>query len=179
MPPWPNAIQKQTGARYEAHRERQRRRILEAAERLFDERGMDRATIAEITALVDVMAEDLAGRRARVRFMAQFDAMYARECPAERLISIEARISKRGFAQFPRKSIRDGVPDGSLRSDLDPDVTMHAVMNAMIGAQRRLAMLGDRVEKEYGKPVDALFREASGMILLGLRAEKKDGKRRK
>ncbi len=214
---------------YEAHRERQRRRILEAAERLFDERGMDRATMAEITAasgvrastvyqyfsnkdaivweilegvfaeaaarikaamegaetalgkitaLVDVMAEDLARRRATVRFMAQFDAMYAREWPAERLIAIEARISKGGFAQF-RKLIRDGVADGSLRSDLDADVTMHAVMNALIGAQRRLAMLGDRVEKQYGKPVDALFREASRVILLGLRAEKKDGKRRK
>ncbi len=214
---------------YEAHRERQRRRILEAAERLFDERGMERATMAEITAasgvrastvyqyfsnkdeivwaivegvfaeaaarmkaaaegaetalgkiaaLAEVMAEDLAQRRATVRFMAQFDAMYAREWPAERLIALEARISKGGFAEF-RKLIRDGVADGSLRSDLDANLTMHAVMNALIGAQRRLASLGDRVEKEYGKPVDDLFREASRVILLGLRAEKKDGKKRK
>ncbi len=212
------------GRPYEAHRERQRRRILEAAERLFDERGMDRATMAEITAasgvrastvyqyfsnkdeivwailegvfaeaaarmkaategaetalgkitaLVDVMAEDLARRRATVRFMAQFDAMYAREWPAERLIAIEARISKRGFAEF-RKLIRAGIADGSLRRDLDPNLTMHAVMNALIGAQRRLASLGNRVEKEYGKPVDELFREASRVILLGLRAETRE-----
>ncbi len=214
---------------YEGHRERQRRRILEAAERLFDERGMERATMAEITAasgvrastvyqyfsnkdeivwtivegvfaeaaarmkaaaegaetalgkiaaLAEAMAEDLAQRRATVRFMAQFDAMYAREWPAERLIALEARISKGGFAQF-RKLIRDGVADGSLRSDLDANLTMHAVMNALIGAQRRLASLGDRVEKEYGKPVDDLFREASRVILLGLRADKNDGKRAK
>jgi AcrR family transcriptional regulator len=213
---------------YEAHRERQRRRILEAAERLFDERGMDRVTMAEITAasgvrastvyqyfankdeivwailegvfagaaarmkaaegaetafgritaLADVMAEDLAQRRATVRFMAQFDAMYAREWPAERLIALEGRISAGGFAQF-RKLIRDGIAEGSLRRDLEPNLTMHAVMNALIGAQRRLASLGDRVEKEYGKPVDALFREASRVILLGLRAEKRDGKKRK
>ena len=34
---------------YHAHRERQRRRILDAAWKLFDERGIDRVTMAEIT----------------------------------------------------------------------------------------------------------------------------------
>jgi len=33
---------------YSSHRDRQRRRILDAAERLFDERGIDRVTIADI-----------------------------------------------------------------------------------------------------------------------------------
>jgi hypothetical protein len=47
---------------------------------------------------------------------------------------------------------------------------MHAVINAVIGAQRRLASLGDRVELEYGKPIDVLFREIIRIILLGLRA---------
>ena len=35
---------------YHAHRERQRRRILDAAWKLLDERGIDRVTMAEITA---------------------------------------------------------------------------------------------------------------------------------
>ncbi len=35
---------------YHAHRERQRRRILDAAERLFDERGIERVNMAEIIA---------------------------------------------------------------------------------------------------------------------------------
>ena len=47
---------------------------------------------------------------------------------------------------------------------------MHAVINAVIGAQRRLASLGNRVELEYGQPVDRLFRETIRIILLGLRA---------
>jgi hypothetical protein len=46
---------------------------------------------------------------------------------------------------------------------------MHAVMNAVIGAQRRLASLGSKVETEYGKPVDELLRESIRMLLLGLR----------
>ena len=40
---------KETRTAYHAHRERQRRRILDAAGQLFDDRGIDRVTMAEIT----------------------------------------------------------------------------------------------------------------------------------
>jgi AcrR family transcriptional regulator len=205
---------------YGAHRERQRRRILDAAERLFDERGMERATIADIvnaagirpstlyeyfsnkddvvwaivagvmadaavrakrlldaaetalakiTALLEFMADGLTREPAKVRFMAQFDAMYARQWSPERLLSLEAQMCPGGFAYFGAL-VREGIADGSLRPDLDPDLTMHAVINAVIGAQRRLASLGERVESEYGQPIDRLFRETIRVILLGLRA---------
>ena len=205
---------------YGAHRERQRRRILDAAGRLFDQHGIDRVTMAEIisasglrastiyqyfsnkddivwaivgelltesaarakkamgtastalakiTALLELMAAGLARNRAEVRFMAQFDAMYARDWPAERLLTLEAQINPRGFRYF-RTLIREGIADGSLRPDLDPGLTMHAVINAVVGAQRRLASLGRRVELEYGQPIDRLFRETIRVILLGLRA---------
>ena len=205
---------------YDSHRERQRHRILDAAEKLFDERGIDRVTIADIVsaagirastmyqyfsnkddvvwailgdqfadsavrakqamesgktaldkiaALLEFMADGLTESPTKVRFVAQFDAMYARHWTAERLLSLEARISPRGFRSFS-VLIHDGIADGSLRPDLDPDLTMHAVINAVIGAQRRLASLGSRVELEYGKPIDALFRETIRIILLGLRA---------
>jgi AcrR family transcriptional regulator len=205
---------------YHAHRERQRRRILDAAWKLFDERGIDRVTMAEITsasgvqpstmyqyfankdeivwallsesiqessgrakqicdtapnalarltALLNFMADELVNNPVKVRFMAQFDAMYARDWPAERLISLESQINPDGFEVF-NELIREGIADGSLRSDLDAGLTMHAVMNAIIGSQRRLASLGSKVEQEYGKPIDRLFRETIRIILLGLRA---------
>jgi AcrR family transcriptional regulator len=205
---------------YHAHRERQRRRILSAAEKLFDQRGIDRTTMAEvisaselrpstmyqyfsnkddivwailsevlkeaamrakktvegattglarITALLQYMADELAQNQARIRFMAQFDAMYARDWPAERLLTLEGQIHDQGFEVF-RKLIREGIADGSLRSDLDPDLTLHAVINAVIGAQRRLASLGEKVELEYGQPIDKLFRETIRVIVFGLRA---------
>jgi AcrR family transcriptional regulator len=205
---------------YHAHRERQRRRILEAAEKLFDEHGIDRVTMAEITsasgvrastlyqyfsnkddivwailsdalekasqrvkekiesattglskitALLDFIADELSKNPAKARFMAQFDAMYARHWPAERLVTLEAQINPQGFRYFS-KLIREGIADSSLRHDLDPDLTMHAVINAVIGAQRRLASLGNKVELEYGQPVDRLFRETIRVIVLGLRA---------
>jgi AcrR family transcriptional regulator len=205
---------------YHAHRERQRRRILSAAEKLFDERGIDRTTMADvisaselrpstmyqyfsnkddivwailsdvleeasararkciegattglvkISALLQYMADELSKNQAKVRFMAQFDAMYARDWPAERLLTLEGQIYDQGFAVF-RKLIREGIVDGSLRSDLDPDLTLHAVINAVIAAQRRLASLGTKVELEYGHPIDRLFRETIRIIVFGLRA---------
>ena len=204
---------------YPAHRERQRQRILQAAWALFDQHGIDRVSMADITAssgvqpstiyqyfankdeivwavladvmqkaserarsfevaanglaritaLLEFMADDLVNNPETVRFMAQFDAMYARHWPAERLISLESQINPAGFDAFATL-IRDGIADGSLRSDLDPGLTMHAVINTVIGAQRRLVSLGNKVEQEYGQPVDRLFRETIRILLLGLRA---------
>jgi AcrR family transcriptional regulator len=214
---------------YHAHRERQRRRILDAASTLFDERGIDRVTMAEITAasgiqpstiyqyfsnkddivwaflselmteagvqvkqrvegspnalvritaLLDFMADELSASQVKVRFMAQFDAMYARDWPAERLLTLESQVGPQAM-QFFTDLIQEGIADGSLRRDLDPGLTMHAVMNAVIGAQRRLASLGEKVEAEYGHPIDRLFRETIRVILLGLRAPESPGQPRK
>jgi AcrR family transcriptional regulator len=210
---------RKTASGYGAHRERQRLRILDAASKLFDERGIDRVTMAEITgasgvqpstmyqyfsskddivwaivgvvikersgpaaaamkdapnalgritALLEMMADDLTRKPEKVRFMAQFDAMYARDWPVERLLSLESQIHPEPF-QFFSDLIREGIADGSLRADLHPELTMHAVMNAVIGAQRRLAALGNKVEKEYGRPIDELLRESIRVLLLGLR----------
>jgi AcrR family transcriptional regulator len=205
---------------YRVHRERQRRRILDAADELFDEQGIDRVTMAEIisasglrpstiyryfsskddivwgvlgdvladlaarakaatdgaktalakiTALLELMTDDLTQRQAQVRFLAQFDALYARNGPVERLLTLEAQIGTERFQHF-RKLIEDGIADGSLRADLQPELTLHAVMNAVVGAQRRLASLGNRAELEYGQPIEGLLRETIRVILLGLRA---------
>jgi AcrR family transcriptional regulator len=213
---------------YRAHRDRQRRRILAAAQELFDVRSIDRVAMAEIvaaagirastlyeyfsnkdeivwalveefitegservqkaveevsgpalekiTALFRAFEDELTHDPARVRFMAQFDAMYARDWSVERLLAVEDKIAPqrlKGIADL----IREGIADGSLHSDLDPELTMHSVMNAVIGTQRRLASLGDRVEKEYGQPIELLFRESVRIILLGLRATSRRSRR--
>ncbi len=206
---------------YLAHRERQSRRILTAAEELFDLRGIDRVTMAEIvtaagirastlyeyfsnkdeivwallekfmtqssalfvestaavsgsalakiTALLQAFGRELIEHPARVRFMAQFDAMYARDWTVERLLEVEDQIMPGRFQSLGSLT-REGIADGSLRPDLDPDLSMQSVLNAVVGAQRRLASLGNRVEKEYGQPIELLFRETVRIILAGLRA---------
>ncbi|WP_263381240.1 TetR/AcrR family transcriptional regulator [Granulicella arctica] len=206
---------------YRGHRERQQKRILDAAFELFSDSGIDRTTMSEIigaselrastvyeyfsnkdeivwaifshvleedtarakdsvesagnglgkiTALLQFMADELTHRQPKIRFMAQFDAMYARDWPVERLLTVEGRFSGDRFEVF-RVLIREGIEDGSLRSDLDPDLTLHAVFNAVIGVQRRFASLGVKVEREFGQPIDRLFQETIRIILLGLRRD--------
>ena len=225
----PEKTAKKTVTAYRAHRERQRRRILDAAGQLFDDRGIDRVTMAEITvvsgvqpstmyqyfrnkddivwaileeaiqersrvakesleqapnalaritALLDLMADELSNDQVTVRFMAQFDALYARTWPVERLLKLESQFHPRPF-QFFSELIREGIADGTLRPDLDPDLTMQAVINAVIGAQRRLASLGSKVESEFGQPIDRLFRETVRLLLLGLAAQTKTSTRRR
>jgi AcrR family transcriptional regulator len=205
---------------YHGHRERQRRRILNAAWKLFAEHGIDRVAMAEITsacgiqpstvyqyfsnkddivwailgeliqeesgrakqaledapnalaritALLESIADELSNNVESVRFMAQFDAIYARDWPVERLLMLESQISPQPFRWFT-ELVREGIAEGSLRSDLDPDLTLHAVINAVIGTQRRLASFGNKVELEYGQPIDRLFRETIRILLAGLRA---------
>jgi AcrR family transcriptional regulator len=125
--------------------------------------------LARITGLLQYMADELAKNEAKIRFMAQFDAMYARHWPAERLLTLEGQLHDQGF-KFFRRLIREGIADGSLRPDLDPDLTLHAVFNAVIAAQRRYASLGKKVELEYGQPIERLFGETIRIILSGLRA---------
>ena len=203
---------------YHLHRTRQRRRILDAAAKLFDRQGISQTTMAEvmtasglrastlyeyfstkddivwelfsevleehaasaaksmegapnglgkIIALLRFMAEELVQHPARVRFMAQFDAMYARNWPVERLLTTEGRFNADGFKAFAIL-IGEGIADGSLRPDLDPELTLHAVINAVIGAQRRFASLGQKVELEYGHSIGTLFDETIRIVILGL-----------
>jgi len=206
---------------YRMHREKQLRRILESAAKLFDERGVDRVTMADIiaatelrastlyqyfsnkddivwaivretmqqsaqviqktvegapesalakiSAMMEALSDQLVHKPEQVRFMAQFDALYARDWTAERLLSLEAELFPEGFAPLTAL-VSKGIADGSLRPDLDPQITMHAVLNAVIAVQRRLASLGSRVEAEYGQPVERLFRESTRVILRGLQA---------
>jgi AcrR family transcriptional regulator len=207
---------------YQAHRQKQRHLILEAAQTLFDLRGIERVTMADIittsglmrstiyqyfsskdeiiwalvrqvlehtnailqqtlqgvdgtalatiTAILGHLGDELVAHPEKVRFMAQFDALYARDWSAEQLLAVEAQIIPQGLGPTLTALVRAGVADGSLRADLDPELTMHAILNAAIGAQRRLASLGARVEQEYGQPIDRLFHEACRIILLGLQA---------
>jgi AcrR family transcriptional regulator len=206
---------------YTAHRERQRRRILDAARASFDQKGIDRVTMAEIitaaglmgstvyqyfankdeivwalvrevlerfravlqdqvdpvqgtaliriTALLEVIGAQLSTAISDVRFMAEFDALYARNWSAEQLIELEEELFPMGMKQL-RILVREGIDDGSLRADLDADTALHAVITTIIASQRRLAALGDRIEKEFGRPIEALMNESIRIILQGLRA---------
>ena len=125
------------------------------------------SALAKITCLLDMFREELAERPEQVRFWAQFDALYARNWTAERLLSLERALHPSGLASLSTL-VEQGIADNSLRADLYPDLTLQAVLNAVIGTQRRLASLGKRLEQEYGRTVQELFDETVRLLLLGL-----------
>jgi hypothetical protein len=120
--------------------------------------------------ILELLADELVTHPEQVRFMAQFDALYARDWSAEQMLTLQAQVLPADLGTILTTLVRDGIADGSLRPDLDPELTMHSILNAAIGTQRRLASLGERIEVEYGQPADRLFREAIRVMLLGLRA---------
>ncbi|GAB4129803.1 MAG: hypothetical protein OHK0050_43880 [Roseiflexaceae bacterium] len=208
---------------YTAHREKQRRHILQVAQGLFDQHGIDRVAMADIIAgsglmrstiyqyfpnkeeivwaivaeeltdsaqsihaveqmahrsayehiqhILEHFASELTTNPQRVRFMAQFDALYARDWSPERLLALEEQIFSAALGPSLVAIIQRGIADRSLRPDLDPELTMHSLLNTIIATQRRLAALGSRVEQEYGQPIERLFGEACRILLCGIRAE--------
>ncbi len=123
--------------------------------------------LAKVRAIVDLMAEDLDARPSDVRFMAQFDVLYARDFSAESVLKMTRDLGIDGFADFSRW-VKEGIADGSFRPDVDSDLSLIALFNAAIGTQRRLGSLGPKAEQEYGKPASELFRESMRLLLDGL-----------
>jgi AcrR family transcriptional regulator len=128
------------------------------------------STLATIAAVFTHLGNELVANPARVRFMAQFDALYARDWSAEQLLALEAQMLPQALAPTLAALGRAGIADGSLHPDLDPEIALHSALNAAIALQRRLASLGERVEQEYGQPIDRLFAESCRVILCGLQA---------
>ncbi|KPV54902.1 hypothetical protein SE17_00940 [Kouleothrix aurantiaca] len=128
------------------------------------------SVLATIAAIFTHLGNELVANPARVRFMAQFDALYAHDWSAEQLLALEAHVFPQALAPTLAALGRAGIADGSLHPDLDPALALHSALNAAIALQRRLASLGERVEQEYGQPIERLFADACRMLLRGLQA---------
>ncbi len=103
------------------------------------------------------------------RFLAQFDTMYAGQQEVERLLG----VTQRTFGGVPGhvvEVIHKGMEDGSLRSNLNPQLTAAAIINMVIAMMVRLEAHRTSVAVEYGYPSEQIFEEAYQLLLQGLRA---------
>jgi AcrR family transcriptional regulator len=203
---------------YLNHRENQRERILEVAERLFILHGIDGVNLSDIARaarltrntvyeyfpnkqevawailqkIFDHAEADLAGQPdgsgleqlehfmlqrinevkthpAHLRFIVEFNTLYAREASSERMRQIAGRASAAGEDQVARL-VRQGMADGSIHADLDPWLVSAAIWNLLSGMNARFALLEDRVEQEYGQPVMAIYQEICRAFLRGIQS---------
>ena len=197
---------------YQSHREHQRERILEVAERLFVRDGIDRVSLSDIArearltratlyeyfpktqeiawAIFQQMSAGmpadwlfqpdgsgfervahftlaLAGlletHPQRLRFIVEFNMLYAREGDPAR---VRQAWAERGDLLV--QVIRQGIADGSIRPDLDPDLLAAAIFNLLNALNSRFALLGDLIHEEYGQPVADMYREICRAFLRGI-----------
>lgn len=202
---------------YRAHRENQREHILEVAEHLLVDHGIDRVSLSDIARAARITRNTLyeyfpnkqeivwaifqkfmeSGRAGlkeeleqfqgngfqrienfmlrfvdfrmsdstHLRFIVEFNTLYARE-------GNPARVRQMWGAGYDllAEMFRQGVADGSLRADLDPELLSAAMMNLISGMNSRFALLGDLIHEEYGQPVPDMYREICRAFLRGIQS---------
>jgi AcrR family transcriptional regulator len=205
---------------YQVHRDRQRESIVEAAERLFLQYGIevvsmaDIATAAEVTratlykyfpnkeevawgvfehycelsveserpppnpALNGYQRVEYIVRSWQQNFMrypdmmlyfAQFDVLYAKQGAADRMNAFKWSLH---HGEEPIvTAIRNGIRDGSLRADLNPELTGVMLHSVFMGLGRRLVVAQPTFQAEFGQTLTQVYEATIQVVLQGLRAE--------
>lgn len=121
----------------------------------------------QIEAFLTYFLQALTSSPVQIRFLAQFDVMYASSQEVERLLSLVKRTL--GSAVEPiAEAVQRGMADGSLRSDLDPTLAAAAVVNMAIAMVVRLEAHRKSITIEYGHTPEEIFTQASQLLLRGM-----------
>ncbi len=104
-----------------------------------------------------------------LRFIVEFNALYAREGNPARVRQIVEHAWPGGYNLFAQM-IQQGILDGSLRPELDPNLLSAAILNLLNAMNSRFALLGDLIREEYGQPVMAMYREICRAFLRGIQS---------
>ena len=102
-----------------------------------------------------------------VRFIVEFNALYAREVTSDRMRQTTGRGE--GDDDVIRL-IEEGIADGSVRPDLDPALVSAAIWNMLSGMNARFGLLGDLIQQEYGQPVLTIYHEICRVFLRGIQS---------
>lgn len=102
------------------------------------------------------------------RFVAEFNALYAREWPVEQMAPLLTETLG-GERLALHASVVQGQGDGSLRVDLPPDELVAQIFNFVSGMMDRFGAMGDKVAGEYGVAAQTVFEGINRVFLDGLR----------
>lgn len=206
---------------YTTHRENQKEWILEVAEDLFIQKGIEqvtmgdiaeasritRATIYKYFANKEEMASEIfksvtKGWQERNKkevwsfqgtgyeqlekfinvffgylfqnpreasFVAEVNYLYAKRWSAEMFANtmLENLHEDRNLVL---ESIRKGIKDGSLRSDLEPELLLAAFFNFVSGMISRFGEMGEKVQGEFGQSSQEIFSQIYQIFLHGIKA---------
>ena len=202
---------------YQNHRDNQLERILEAAEKLFIQDGIDNVSISAIAeaarlsrktiyqyfpdkreiawgifqklfegafadqqflqskgngfqrieSFFQQMLYALETYPEQARFIVEFNTIYAREDNASRLVEIFKRVN---YNNLLVQAVQDGISDGSLRPDLDPELSSAAIGNLISAVIARFSLLGDHISEEYELPWKNICLQVIQIFLRGIQS---------
>jgi AcrR family transcriptional regulator len=203
---------------YQTHRDHQLGRILEAAEMLFIQDGIDNVSISAIARkarmsrktiyqyypdkqeiawaifqkiieqwsvsrttqpeasghqqleqFLTAVVDHFETIRKHLRFIDELNTLYAREASADRMRQMIDQASA-GGVDWIIHLVRQGITDGSIEAETDPELAAAALLNLLSGMNARFALLGDLITQEYGLPMLAIYQEICRVYLRGIQA---------
>jgi AcrR family transcriptional regulator len=102
------------------------------------------------------------------RFIAEFNYLYAREWPARQVL--HALESLEDVRRIIVEYLRQGIEDGSLKSDLNPELTMAAIFNLNSSLVGRLGEMGKKLQDEFDLTAEQIFAEIYRIFINGIKA---------
>jgi AcrR family transcriptional regulator len=103
------------------------------------------------------------------RFIVEFNQLYARQNNPSNMRQVIDQQMEEGQNSFPQM-VQEGIADGSLRPDLDPDLLSAAILNLLSAVSSRFALLGSQVSEEYGQSPADIYNEICRAFLRGIQA---------
>ena len=113
------------------------------------------------------MVSKLQNNPDHMRFIVEFNALYAREVSSDRMRQLTGR--SKGEDDIARL-IEEGIADGSIRPDLDPALVSSAIWNMLSAMNARFGLLGALIQQEYDQPVEAIYHEICRVFLRGIQS---------
>jgi AcrR family transcriptional regulator len=106
------------------------------------------------------------------RFVAEFNHLYAREWPARQVL--HALKSLEDVRRMIVECVRQGIKDGSLKSDLDPELTMAAIFNLNSSLLVRIGEMGKKLQDEFDLTGEQILTEIYRIFINGIKAHPED-----
>lgn len=88
-------------------------------------------------------------RKEEIRFVAMFDHHYRFTFPSEEFRLKYKAALQQDFIDF-RGVIREGMRDGTLSSEFDPDLLSEMFTHSMLSLLQRMAVRGHLIQKQWG-----------------------------
>ena len=113
--------------------------------------------------------EHLTENLQEARFVAEFNHLYAKEWSVEVIQQLLFETLEEDRTHL-FESIQQGQIEGSIRSDISPELLLAVIFNFSSGLADRLGQFGSKLEAEYSISTSTIFERVCRVFLDGLKA---------